>query len=70
MNNTKKKPKFIIKTDSNGVKYTQCVNEENEEQILAIMAENINDSFEEPMFLEKDIGSATSFETAHSGTHS
>ena len=34
MNNTKIKPKFIIKTDSNDVKYTQCVNKENEEQIL------------------------------------
>ena len=55
MNNTKIKPKFIIKTDSNDVKYTQCVNKENEEQILAIMAENINDSFEEPMFLEKGV---------------
>ncbi len=55
MNNDKKKTKFLKKTDPNGFLVTQCLNKSNEEQILAIMAENVDEKFEEPFFLEKGI---------------
>ena len=47
--------KFKHYTDKNGNFVTQCFAENNEENILAVMVENISTNFEEPLFLEKSL---------------
>ena len=46
---------FKISTDKFGNNFIKCFNSENHENVLAIMVEDIKDSFEEPLYLKRTI---------------
>ena len=52
---TKAKQIKFKKSDKNGNILTECYYNNNPETILAIMVENLNKDFEEPLYLQKSV---------------
>ena len=49
------KIEFKITKDKFGNKFVKCFNSDNYENVLAVMVEDIKDTFEEPLYLKRTV---------------